>query len=198
MSVRQYHRRLSSGHTMLETVVTMFILAIVLIVVTQMFLVLLRTFNLYTARVHTVQEASDISRRFLDWSNNATAVDTATHIIGGTNYTTSSSTLVLKEAAIDATGSPIANAYDYVILAPDPANTTRLQEIIIADAASSRKSVTKLLGDSVQEHIFTYRDADPATANDVFFSVTVRRSVSGIAVTHTLHTYAKLRNATST
>ncbi len=173
--------------------VTIFILALVLTIVTEMFILLLRASSFYERQASLVLGASTMTQRFADVAREARGVE-ASRTVDGTLHTSDGDTIILRLASTDASGDTIANTFDYFIFTQDPADASRLLEITDADAASARSDATRLLGEHVQEFVFTYTNADPVNAKDVAFALTLRDTVGTSTVTHTLTTYAKLRN----
>lgn len=179
--------------SLVESLVTVFIVAIVLGIMSAMFILLLRSYSTSVAQADLVLSASKMSDVVTKRANQAFDIEPS-HSVGGIPYTSDTLTVIFKIASTDSTGSPIPGTFDYSIITADPAGTTHIIEILDANLASSRKSITYLLGEAIMSYHFTYRDADPATSNELFFGVTVAKKIRSSTLTHTLHTYAKLRN----
>lgn len=194
MTVRsRHHRRPPAGYSLMETLVTIFLMVVVLGVLFSLFYVLSRSFTLHTVRDELLQSAARITGQIGDTTRPAFGIE-ASRLISGTTYTSDSDTLILKIAALDASGLPIAGTFDYLVLTPDAAETTRFLEITDADPASSRTDQTRLLGTDVDQVTFLYKNATPALSGTVYASITVSRDLSFVHPSLTLHVDAKLRN----
>lgn len=199
--IRHFVKKLSwsnrRGDSLIETMVSIFILVIIIGIVFEMYLVYLQDYYLYDTRARLVQVASDIATRVNQDANSATAIESSWNVAWkGTTYTSNTETLVLKTVSIDASGNPIAGQYDHIIITPNATDSTKLSEIVDANTpgGSKRTNIEKTLGSSLVEFILSYQNADPATSSDVGLTVTVSKILQKTTVTHTLQTYAKLRN----
>ncbi len=182
-----------AGTTIIDTLVTIFVIGLMLSIMSGMLIVLLRSFYYYNTKADLVAAASRMAQRVSINTNLAFDIEPS-RTIGGTPYTTDGDTVVLKLAGINSTGDAIPNTFDYVVFTADSSDATHFLEVTDADVASSRKSGAKLIGETLDQYVFAYRDADPASSGDIFFAVTVKKLFRGTPLTHTLHTYAKLRN----
>lgn len=90
------------------------------------------------------------------------AVDTIKQDITKTNlvldtysgYSSDGDTVILKIPRLDASQSPIAGVFNYIIYEPDPADPAKLHKTEIIDAAST----TTHLASDVSNLTFTYKD----------------------------------------
>lgn len=190
-------RRRHRGDTLIETLVAIFILVLIVGVVFQMYLVYTQDFYFYDTRARLVQLASDTAMELNRAANSATAIESSWNVAWkGVTYTSNAGTVVLKTASIDAAGNPIAGQFDHFILTAQAGDTTKISEIVDANTVggSKRANSEKTIGSSVGEYVFTYQNADPATSPNVGLSITTTKALEKTTVTHTLHTYAKLRN----
>lgn len=181
------------GESILEMMMTVFIIVLVMTIMTSTFISMYNTYSIYSTRGQLLRNTSDMLQSVATYANESFTIAT-THTIGGTTYTSDATTVIFQIASIDATGMAMTATYDYIIITIDPTSTTRLLEITDADAASSRKDRTRTFGDGVQQYRFAYRNADPATSNDVYFMVSEKKQTNHTSVSYTNQIYAKLRN----
>ena len=181
------------GESILEMMMTMFIIVLVMTIMTSTFISMYNTYSIYSTRGLLLRNTSDMMQSVATYANESFAIAT-THVYNGTTYTASPTTAIFQIASINASGAAIATTYDYVIVTVNPANAAQLLEITDADATSSRKDRTRVFGDGVTQYRFSYRNADPATSNDVFFMVTLKKAANHTSITYTNQIYAKLRN----
>ncbi len=185
--------QLRRGTSIIEMLVTIFVFSMIMTIVTAMFFVLLQTYNINDAQAQLIGNASNIQTRFLANVNGAYGIlPSAT--VNGTAYTSGQNAVILRVAALDAQGAPIANTFDTAVIAADPNDASQLLEIIVPDATSKRPAATKLLTGNLDQYVLTYRNADAVTSNDVTLTMTLVKSVARSTITHTFRIYGKLRN----
>lgn len=185
--------RFPSGTSLLETLLSVFVIAIILTIAGAMLILMLRSYTLYTTRADLVLDASRAADEVTRYANLSYTIEGA-RTIAGTTYTSGTTTVILRVSSIDSSGDPIANAFDYLVMTESPSGPSQLIEITDPDSSSSRSPVTRLLAEKVQDYHFSYRDASPTSSNDLFFGLTLSTPFRSSVITHTLHTYAKLRN----
>lgn len=193
LAFRQRHR----GDTMIETLVAVFILVLIVGVVFQMYLMYTQEYYFYDSRARLVQLASDAATELNLVANSATAIEPTWNVAWkGVTYTSDAGTVIFKTASIDTSGNPITGQFDHIIVTPKAGDPTKISEITDANTAggSARANIEKTIGSSVGEYIFTYQNADPATSPNVGLTITMTKALAKTTVTHTLQTYAKLRN----
>lgn len=78
-------------------------------------------------------------------------------------YFSNSTSLVVTLAAIDASGNPIENVYDFGVLVKDAANPKILRKYIFPDPSSTRKSENKVLVTNLSSISFYYLDDSSST-----------------------------------
>lgn len=181
------------GLTLLEMLQTIGVTAFIVLIVGGMLLVFFRTFYLYSTRSELITRAVETVTLLGDQIALAYSIE-ASRTIDGTLYQSDEHGLIMKTAALDAAGAPIADVFDYLVVVRDPTNEERLIEITDADPASSRQDSTKLLHDAVIDITFTYRNASPTTTDIVTFTVTTKKTVQRTTLHYALHAHAKLRN----
>ncbi len=185
------------GDTLIETLVAVFLLVVIVVIVFQMYFLYTEDFNFYDARARLVHRASDVATELNLIANSATAVEPSWNVSWkGATYTSNAETVVFKTASIDAAGNPIGGQFDHIVFTPRADDPTQMSEIVDANTAggSARTNIEKTVGNDISEYIFTYQNADPATTPHVSMMVTVSKALRKTTVTHTLQTYAKLRN----
>jgi hypothetical protein len=75
------------------------------------------------------------------------------------SYTTSGSTIIVKLATFDTSGTFVPLTYDYMIFRLDPTDTTKLQEITVADASSRRTNQTRTIASNIAGLSLNYYDS---------------------------------------
>ena len=115
----------------------------------------------------------------------------ASHQVGGTMYTSSSTVLVLQIPSPDSNGDVLANTWDYVAIYLAGATLTRKLE---AGSGSYRISGEKLLSDNVQSVVFTYDNVDFTEVSEVDTDLTTAVTARNLVVTQRLHQNTHLRN----
>lgn len=194
-------RKRRRGATIIEMLVTIFVFSMIMTIVTAMFFVLLQTYNTNDAQAQLIGNASSIQTSFLADINGAYGI-LPTTTVGGTAYTSGQNAVVLRIASLDEQGDLIvntcdaagANPCDTAVIAADPNDASRLLEVISPNAASSRPAATKLLTGSLDQYVFTYRNADAVTSSDVTLTLTLVKAVARSTITHTFRIHGKLRN----
>lgn len=186
-------RRHPQGTSLAESVVTIFLIGVLTSILAGMFILLLRSYYYYSTRSQLIAEASSMIQRIGNNFVSAYGVE-PTRAIGVTTYSSDDDSVILKLASIDASGNPISNTFDYLVVSRDPAAPEHLLETTDANAASARSSGTKLFGEHLADIAVLYKDGSPATSNEVLLAVTVSKMVNGTTLSYTLHTHAKLRN----
>ena len=193
MKRRDHHRRRTNGYSILETLVSIFIVTIIVGVLGSMFLVLLRSYVLYSTKGALLVDAA----RMVDRIGNAVRPSfgiEATRDIESTSYTSDDDTVILKTESLDALGKPISGTFDYVVYTRDQVTPSLLRELIDADPASARRDENRILGDNVEDLTFLYKNGAPADSTNVYVSVTVAKDAADVRPTFTLHLDAKIRN----
>jgi Tfp pilus assembly protein PilW len=119
------------------------------------------------------------------------------------SYTTSSNALILQVFSLDENDMIIDGTFDFIIYRRNPDNPNFLEQIIQADAASSRRDGTKTLADNLDSLVFVYYDednqltADYASIANINFVITSTKSSVGRAgqsFQESFNSWAKLRN----
>lgn len=182
-----------NGYSILEVLVSIFIIAIIVGILGGMFFVLLRSFLLYSVRDELLTDASRMTDVMADTVRSAYGIE-ATRTIDTTSFTSGKDTIIVKIASIDQNGDPIPSSFDYMVFTRNGADPTLVRQITDADPASTRKDQDRVLGHNVSDLTFLYKNGTPETSTDVYGSVTVTKNVVRTQPTLTLHYDAKLRN----
>lgn len=116
-------------------------------------------------------------------------------------YASGNNELILQLPAIDANQAIINSTYDYVIYRLDPATPTKLKEIVIADASSSRRNDTRTILANVNSISFTYYNTDNqiienslADTKRIRYQINSSQTKYGKSVPITYSEQATLRN----
>lgn len=99
----------------------------------------------------------------------------ANYVDGSTTYTTNASTLVLALPSIDATGSVIANTFDYAVISADGQKPYILRKRFFPNGLSSKTSADTVMVTSLSTILFEYLDN---SSNGTSPSVATRVRVS--------------------
>lgn len=189
------------GVSLIEMLVTIFVFSMIITIVTAMFFVMLQSYNVNDTQAQLVENASSIQTRFLADVNGSYGV-LASATVNGTVYTSGQNTVILRAAALDADGNPIANTCDSanvnpcdtIVITVETINTSRLLEVVAPSATSHRPAATKLLTGNLDQYVFTYRNVDAVTSTDITLTMTLVKSAARSTITHTFRIYGKLRN----
>lgn len=170
--------RESRGFSYIEVVVIIAIIAMLSIVLMDVFISHGELFNTTMANVDLQMQRARTLERLGSMTRVASSVQFS-QTIDGVLYTTSDDTLVLGLPSIDATGAVIDNAFDYAALYLDAVHPNELRLVIGANAASSRTPVTQLLSDKVAGLTFQYDRFLPEESETVFVQAVFSTTSSG-------------------
>ncbi len=158
--------RRPAGVSLMETMVVVAVMAMLLLIITQIFALNYRILEQQAARADNETGAIITARTISQAARGAIAV-VASYTIGGTLYTSSSTTLVVKMPALSSSGTVIVNAYDYMAFFRDPLKPAYIKVATEADAGSIRRSGSRLMTNYNQTLIFRYDNPDITKANRV-------------------------------
>lgn len=180
-----------AGFTLFEMIIVIFLLAILLVGLLNIFDWQQKVYNLEQADI----AATGTARVALNAMTFAIAQGTeivASRNINGTDYSTGGSTIVVEVPSYDSNGDWLPSDHDYLVFT---ANGNRLEMITDAAANSDRKSGTKLLTDSLESFALTYNNGTPSQASQVTAIVTTRAYYRGNqSISVTLQETIFLRN----
>jgi hypothetical protein len=189
---------LQRGLTITELVVSITITAIILSLVTGIFVILFRSFRSESIKNKLRIDSRTVVDRMADDIRSATAItDTIVDPQTAEQYYSGSGTLILKVLAIDGSNNILYDRYDYIIYKFDTTNNQIIKRTI-PHADSARNLETKILlpGELESSSSFTYSPENPPSLN--ITTVTVNLILSQIANNQT-YSYSttqtiKLRN----
>jgi type II secretory pathway pseudopilin PulG len=164
-----------------------------------LFSILINTTGVFyqqTSKVNQGVGGNDAQVEFRKYLKEAQSVVAAYPESGSPLYSTGSSQVVLKLAAINQSGSVINGVSDYAVFY---LTGSKLKERIFPNVASARPATDKILVDNVQTVLFQYFDSSgaivspPATEKAKMTLKLSQKAGAGI-VTNTATAEANLRN----
>lgn len=182
---------MTRGFSLMETVIVVGIVALVAVPLTD----LLRGYYALFTMQETVVEVDTSASAAID-EVRAAALQAnrvvSSHAFSGATYASGTTTLVLRLPSVDASGTILPGAYDYVGFYATGTTAYRATD---AAAGSMRQSGTKRLSGVLRSLAFTYNNADvtraTSTAVDV---VTHATSSKGQPLERHLSEQIRLRN----
>ena len=151
--------------SLLEAIVVMGIMAIVLFMVTEIMILNYTIFERQSRRSDNETGAIIAAKTVSQMTRSAAAVESS-HVFDSATHT-SSSTLVLKLPAIDASDTILESTFDYIAFYRDDVETDKIMAVIDADALSVRQDSTRLITANNQSLMFRYNDPIIGDANRV-------------------------------
>ena len=128
----------SRGFTLLETMAVIFIFSAIMFAVNQLFISFYHSYHIQNALINNAYTAAAFLNETEELTLQANAI-IASKILDGTNYTTSSSTLILELPSINSSGDVLTTTYDYAVITLSPSTT--VSRILSANASSARERV---------------------------------------------------------
>lgn len=181
---------MSRAFTLIETVVTTALFAVLMLAITQLYI-------MYGRIVTFQQSAIGVSlggSRIID-AVHATGLQAknviATRTFSGVAHNSGATEVVFEIPSIDASGAIISGSYDYVCIY---SAGTDVYKIVEAAAGSTRVSETKRLSDVVDELNFTYDNASFPLVTSVSVNATTSATVRGELTQVHLRDHIYLRN----
>ena len=165
--------RHSRGFTMIETLVVIFIVSIVMLGITSLFINFHNTYAIQNGIINSAYSASQFLNETGKLALQARSI-VGTRIFGGISYTTGTSTLILEIPSVDSSGDIVTNTYDYALI---KLSGSTIQRTLEANGTSARVSGTKQLSEVVTELTFTYNNATPSQASRISIDVTTQTTV---------------------
>lgn len=182
--------KLERGLTLIEMLVTIALISLLLLGVFEIYYSFSKTYTKQNASMDVAISAARIVDEVNEMGLQARSV-LASHTINGSAYSTGTSTLVLQLPAVSGSGDVVSNTYDYAVFYQ---SGTSAYVSMDADAASSRKDVTRTLTSVLGSLTFTYDNGDPSLSNSILVDVTTHSTTSQQSFdTHLTHT-VYLRN----
>lgn len=180
------HKHFSKGFSIIELLVTIAVLAIIVLVLGEVFIKQSEVYSTESAAADVLNEHSKSIEMFANDVRTAATVEESKD-----GNITDTDTLVLKLYSIDAQGVPLAT-YDYIIYSLNP--STHLVRQVIANASSARKSITTTTDNYVSSFSLTYSTPLPKNSDSVTISLTSSKEVRGKTKTQSDTLEVKLRN----
>ncbi len=182
------------GISIMETITVIGVMAIILMIVTQIFAASYDVFIKQAARVDNETGAILAARAIGDAAQGADAV-LASATINGATYASSVNALVLKIPSIDAAGNVVAGSFDDVAIYRDAATPTKIFTDTAPAAGSRRPSGKHLVTAYNQTLAFRYNDPDVALATRVQVFIVNQQTKRSTTLTTNAWTAFFLRNA---
>lgn len=180
----------SRGFTLIESIIVIFLFALVMLAVVDMYISFNKSYSKQVASINTSLSAAALMDEVLKMGLQANAV-VSSHTYSGTTYNSNGSTLVLSLPSIDASGNILSSKYDYAIFYLSGSTTYRVLDV---DASSVRPPGSRKLSDVVGELAFTYNNGIPSSATKVTVDATTTSTAESQTFTTHLTQEVNLRN----
>lgn len=184
-----------AGVSLMETIVVIGVMAIIMLVVTQLFILNYQIYAVQNKRADNDTGAVIAAQSISQTVRGASNVETS-HVFGGVTHTSSTSELVLKTPAFDAGGNPVVLAYDYVAIYRDGTDATKIFAVTDADPAGAKSDGSRLITAYNASMIFRYNNSDITDANRVSVYLVNTQINRGATLTSRAWTSIFLRNIT--
>lgn len=188
-----HNRTGERGMTLVETMTVIGIMSIIMVVVSQIFVVNNELVAKSLARADNDNGATFAIRRIGELSRGASTV-MASHIINGTTYTSGTNVLVLVMPSVDSSGNIIVASYDYIAFYRDAVATTKIFTDTDAAVGSVRVDGSKLLTAYNDTLAFSYNARDISEATRISVFVINTQTVRGQVLSTKAWTSIFLRN----
>ena len=144
------------GFTLIEVLVLIVVSVVALLALVNLFLIFNSIYGYQQAFIATAGSAGKAMNALEASVLPADAV-LASRTVGGTLYTSATTTLVLELPSVDGSGNLVTGAKDYIVFYT--ASTT-LYRLVSANAQSARISGTTILSTTLSALSFTYDNTD--------------------------------------
>lgn len=191
--MQQKIRKKNKGVSLIEALVTIFVSAVLIIVLSQGFVIVLRL-NDIQKTVSNLTTHTDRGLRRVSETIMQSKQILASAVISGITYATSSTVLALKVPSIDSSGQLINGSFDTVVYRRNPSSNDQLQEITDGQTGSSRQDGTHIAARFVTNLLFRYNNTDPTAATIVTTFLKTGATVRGTLKESAGQTTVKLRN----
>lgn len=181
------------GVSLMETMIVIGVMAILLVIVAQIFALNYDVYAKQTARLDADTGAVFAARKISDFTRGASKV-LATQNINGTWYTTSQDELVLRVPSIDANRDIIDATFDYIAIYRDATDTSKIFADTEIGTGSSRANGTKLITAHNGTMKFRYNAPDETDATRVSVFMINTKTVRGSTISSRAWTSLLLRN----
>ncbi len=163
------------GFTLFEMIIVIFLFAILLVGLLNIFDWQHKIYNLEQAEIAATGTAR-VALNAMTFGMAPGSAIVASRTIDSTNYVTGGSTVVVQLPSYDSSNNVIADTWDYIVFSASGSNLT---QTIDAANNSERNSGTKLLTDSLENFALTYNNADPTAASQITVNLTTRSYYRG-------------------
>lgn len=198
MTRRPHHNRTLPwpalrGISLMETMVVIGIMSLLLIIITQIFALNYDIFTKQSKRSDNEVGAILAAKTISQMARGAEAVE-ASHTFNGTARTSSSTGLVLKIPAVDASNNVLAGVYDYIAFYRSSSTPTNIMAVTEAGSGSARIAGTRLI--TAHNSVLTFRYNNPTItdADRVSMYLVNTQSQRGLTLTTRAWTSIFLRN----
>jgi Tfp pilus assembly protein PilW len=177
-NVKRQTSNVPRGITLLELAVSVAIGSVVFMILGAIFIAQGRYFAIEDAIAETQYngfQALDVTGLFASSAKRVMS----SQVVRGTNYSSTSTLVVLELPSIDAAGALVNNSFDYVAIGQDPADASKFMYDLDAATGTARtdgKFVKALLVDTV---IFRYNAVVPAGATAIELYVRAAKDARG-------------------
>lgn len=178
------------GFTLIEVIITMALTVVMLIAFAGLFRAFNSTYSYQQAFSGTTNSAGGVLRAIEAATRPAHTV-LASHAFSQGTYASDAGTLVLELPSVDASGTVLADTYDYAAFYLDSTTAYRLVE---ADPASALRAGRSTIGTMVTSLAFAYNDPNLALATQVTVDIVASATVRGQSVASHLQGAIRLRN----
>lgn len=159
-------RPTARGVTLMETVVVIGVMSVLMLIITQIFLINYDIFEKQMRRTDNETGAILAAKTISQMARGASAIMTS-QVIGGTAYASSDAALVLKLPAINASGQILPGVYDHIAFYRDGVTPTKIFAATEAGTGSARQNGNRLITAYNQTLVFRYGNPDLTKANRV-------------------------------
>jgi prepilin-type N-terminal cleavage/methylation domain-containing protein len=180
----------SRAFTLIEIVITVALSAILMLAITQLYVVYGRVILFQKSSINVALGGSSIMDATRTAGLQAKQV-VATRLFSGINYTSGATTTIFELPAIDASGTIIPNEYDYIAIY---ASSTSVYRLVEAAPGSSRISGEKQLTNVLEALNFTYDNPSFLLVTSVTVDATTSAVVRGETAQTHLREHIYLRN----
>jgi hypothetical protein len=177
----------------METTAVIAIMGLIMLFISQIFVVNYELFFGQSLRTANETDAILAARSVFQLARGAIAVE-ASHNFGGTTYTSSDSTLVLKMPAIDSSNNVIAGVFDYAAFYRHPTETTKIFVVVEPGTDSVRRAGARRITSYNDTLIFRYNAPDLTAADRVSVYLINQQTRRGTTSTSRSWTAIFLRN----
>ena len=149
-----------------ETLVTIFVLTLIVSTVVGVYLIYHDVFLIQLAR-NDIKSSNSVGLEKISRSIREATFVVNSKTINSTAYVTDFDTLILELPSFDSDNDIIDNTFDYIVYFIDPTDNSLLKSDLEPDVASSRTGGTKLVTDNLDTLIFNYNHTDYISSSKI-------------------------------